>query len=284
MNGAGLVLEGGGMRGVYTAGVLDSFAEQNLYFPYIIGVSAGACMAASYLSRQIGRNREVNVGMISDPRYLSWRNYWRNRELFGMDFVFDEIPNVLIPYDYEAFMASLEQFVIGTTDCETGEPVYYDRSLDSEYDLLTLLRASSSLPFIAPIVEYGGKKLLDGGIVDPIPIRKAEQDGYRRNVVILTRNADYRKSPNRFAWMARRAYGKYPKLIEAMQRRHDVYNATLEHIQRQEERGEVFVIRPQQQLTVGRMERNPAKLDALYNQGCEDGQQVLSELRAWLER
>lgn len=278
----GLVLEGGGMRGVYTAGVLEYFSEQNLYFPYTVGVSAGACMAASYLSRQRGRNRTVNVEWVSDPRYISWSNFWRRRELFGMDFIFDEIPNVHVPFDYDAFFASKEEFVIGTTDCHTGQPVYYKKS-EIGRDVLQVLRASSSLPFIAPIVPYGGRELLDGGISDPIPLRQAESDGYKRNVLILTRNADYRKSRNRFSWIVRKAYGRYPAFVDTMMRRHDIYNGTLRYIEEQERSGNAFVIRPTRPIDVGRMERKPEKLDALYMQGYEDAKASMAALRNWAE-
>lgn len=283
MSSIGLVLEGGGMRGVYTAGVLEYFAEHDLYFPYLIGVSAGACMAVSYLSRQRGRNRIVNVDYVSDPRYLSWRNLWRKGQLFGMDFIFDEIPNSLVPFDYDAFGRSAEELVVGTTDCETGRPVYY-RKTDPGTDMLPVLRASSSLPFIAPIVEYGGKRLLDGGISDPIPVRKSESDGNERNVVILTRNADYRKSPAGFPWLLRRAYRRYPAFVETMLRRHEVYNGTLDYIEEQEHNGNAFVIRPSQPLVVGRMERDPKKLGALYEQGYEDAKRLDSSLREWMAR
>ncbi|RAP74708.1 patatin family protein [Paenibacillus montanisoli] len=283
MESIGLVLEGGGMRGVYTAGVLDYFTEQNLYLPYTVGVSAGACMAASYLSRQLGRNRVVNVNWVSDPRYISWKNYWRKRELFGMDFIFDEIPNALVPFDYEAFEASKEQFVIGTTDCDTGETIFYNR-FEEGFDLLTVLRASSSLPFIAPIVQYGGRNLLDGGISDPIPLRKAESDGHKRNVIVLTRDAGYRKSRNRFSLLIRRAYRNYPEFVNVMLRRHTIYNETLAYIDEQERNGNLFVIRPQLPLTVGRMERDSAKLDALYLQGYEDAKRLMPELQTWMKR
>ncbi|WP_127531342.1 patatin-like phospholipase family protein [Paenibacillus kobensis] len=281
MEGIGLVLEGGGMRGIYTAGVLQYFAEQQIYFPYTIGMSAGACMGISYLSRQLGRNRTVNVNWISDPRYISWRNYLTRGELFGMDFIFDEIPNKLVPFDYETFQNSPEEFVIGTTDCDTGETVYYRKSEDG-FDMPTVLRASSSLPFIASIVEYGGRRLLDGGISDPIPIRQSEKDGNRRNVVVLTRNEDYRKSRNKFGWFVKRAYRKFPKFVQIMLTRHNIYNGTLDYVAEQEEKGAAFVIRPSQPMKVGRMERNPARLDELYMQGYEDAKQLMPKLLTWM--
>lgn len=279
MKQTGLVLEGGGMRGVYTAGVLEFFMEQNLFFPYVIGVSAGACHAASYLSRQPGRNRQVNIGFIKDPRYISWRNYWKHREFFGMDFIFDEIPTNHVPFDFDTFLNKNERFVVGTTDCLTGEPVYYD---DYDRDILTVIRASSSLPFIAPIVEYRGKRLLDGGISDPIPIKKAQQDGMTKNVVVLTRNVDYQKKKSNMLWMAKRSYRDYPGLLQALERRYRVYNETVAYLEKEEEKGNIFIIRPEQPLSVGRMERNPVKLEGLYQQGYEEAKANYDQLIKWL--
>ncbi|XID92207.1 patatin family protein [Paenibacillaceae bacterium WGS1546] len=281
MENIGLVLEGGGMRAAYTAGVLEAFAENELYFPYTIGVSAGACMAASYLSRQRGRNKKVNIDLASDPRYLSWKNWVKHRQLFGMDFIFDEIPRSLVPFDFDAFAAGREELVVGTTDCETGQAVYHYKSKPG-FDVLPALRASSSLPLVAPIVEYGGRLLMDGGIADPIPLRRAEGDGCARNVLVLTRNAGYRKKSTRFPWLLRRMYGKYPEFVNTMLGRHEVYNDTLAYIERREQEGAAFVIRPQAKLEVGRMETNPVKLQALYDQGHGDAMRLLPALRDWL--
>lgn len=280
MESIGLVLEGGGMRAVYTAGVLEYFMEQKLYFPYTIGVSAGACVATSYLARQAGRNKIVNVDMVTDKRYISWSNYFRSGQMFGMDFIFDEIPNKLVPFDYEALQNCEEEFVAATTDVVTGETIYYRKS-DPHFDLLKVLRASSSLPFIAPIVAFDGRQLLDGGISDPIPVKQAQRDGYKRNVVVLTRDIGYRKSANRFGWFVRRKFAKFPEFVKIMLRRHRIYNEQVAYIREQEAKGELFVIRPQRPLEVGRMEKNSAKLDALYWQGYEDAKRLLSKLRAW---
>ncbi|MFB9274202.1 patatin-like phospholipase family protein [Cohnella cellulosilytica] len=283
MEKIGLVLEGGGMRTAYTAGVLEFFAERDLYFPYTIGVSAGACLAISYLSRQRGRNKVVNIDWVSDPRYLSVRNWIRDRQLFGMDFIFDEIPNTLVPFDFDAFAASEEELVVATTDCRTGEAVYHYKSAPG-FDVLRALRASSSLPFIAPVVDYGGVPMLDGGIADPIPLRQAERDGCARNLLVLTRNEGYRKSPNRFSWLLRAAYGKYPEFVATMLRRHEVYNEAVAYAQKRASEGAAFVIRPSLPLEVGRMERNPAKLQILYDRGYEDARALLPSLREWLAR
>jgi predicted patatin/cPLA2 family phospholipase len=280
MTDTGLVLEGGGMRGLYTAGVLEYFMDQDLYFPYVIGVSAGACMGASYLSRQAGRNKEVNLGYIGDKRYLSFSNYIKKRELFGMDFLFDEIPNKLVPFDMDTFINSPEKFVIVTTDCETGEPVYFEKEHHSE-NLTKLLRASSSLPFVAPSVEYMNQQLLDGGIVDPIPIKKAENDGYRKNVIVLTKpEGYYKKPPGKLSSIFK--YKRHPKINDRLTVRYKHYNETLEYIQRQEELGNLFVIRPSVEMPVGRVERNKERLERLYELGWKDAKEQFDKLQNFL--
>lgn len=273
----GLVLEGGGMRGVYTAGILEYFLEQDIEFPYVIGVSAGASMAASYLSKQKDRNRKVNIEYITDKRYISWRNYFKEKQLFGMDFIFGEIPNKLVPYHYDEFYANPADLVIGATDVLTGEPIYYKKE-DYGKDVLTLLRASSSLPFIAPEVHYQDKILLDGGISDSIPIRKAQADGFRKNIVVLTRNAGYEKKPSKFHFWVRRKYPNYPGLQLALQNRYKMYNETIHYIDEEERKGNVIVIRPEQPLEVGRMEKDPRKLEKLYHQGFEDAKKFKDQI------
>lgn len=282
MTSAGLVLEGGGMRGVYTAGALEFFADANLYFPLNVGVSAGACNALSYLSRQKGRNQIVNIDFMNDSRYLSFRNYVRNRELFGMDFIFDEIPNRLVPFDYEAFAASPEELIVGATDVVTGQPAYFAKS-DPNFQVAEVVRASSSLPFIASVVPYQGRLLMDGGISDPIPIRKAESLGFSKNVVILTQHHGYMKKPNQFSWIVRRKYRDYPQFIDTILQRHRFYNEMLSYLDEQERRGSVFIIQPQSPLIVSRMERNPSKLRAVYLQGYEDAKRLYPALTTWLE-
>ncbi|MBM7654769.1 patatin-like phospholipase family protein [Neobacillus cucumis] len=279
----GLVLEGGGMRGVYTAGILEYFLEQDLFFPYVIGVSAGACNAASYLSKQKGRNKTVTVDYASDPRYISWRNYFKNRQFFGMDFIFDEIPNQHVPYHYDVFYNSPSEFVVGTTDCLTGMPVYFKKQ-DYGQELLTVLRASSSLPFIAPEIRYQDKILLDGGISDPIPIKKAQQDGYKKNIVILTRNKGYLKKPSKFHFLVDRKYPNYKGLQQSLRMRYCLYNDTIDYLEKEETAGNVLIIRPSEPLKVGRMERNPQRLGELYNQGYSDAKESMTKIISYIER
>ncbi|MEH7354474.1 patatin family protein [Neobacillus drentensis] len=273
----GLVLEGGGMRGVYTAGILEYFLERDLYFPYVIGVSAGACNAASYLSKQKGRNKTVTIEYASDPRYISWKNYFKNRQFFGMDFIFDEIPNKYVPYHYDVFYNNPSEFVVGTTDCLTGEPVYLKKQ-DYEKDLLTILRASSSLPFIAPEILFKDKILLDGGISDPIPIKKAQKDGFKKNIVILTRNKGYLKKSSKFHFLVNRKYPEYKGLQHSLRKRYQIYNDTVAYLEDEEKAGNALIIRPTQPLKVGRMERNPKRLEDLYNQGYKDAKNSMSSI------
>lgn len=282
MNGVGLVLEGGGMRGVYTAGVLEFFMEKELYFPYVIGVSAGACNAASYISRQRGRNKIVTIDYSQDERYLSVKNLIREKSLFGMKFIFEEIPQRLERFDFETFEQSPQKFVIGTTHCRTGKPQYFEKSACQ--DALAVCRASSSLPFVAPIVEIEGHPLLDGGIVDPIPIKKSIADGNHRNVLILTREKVYRKSPPKGKWVIKQRYRKYPQLAEAIVNRYKVYNETLGYIEKLEESGQVFVIRPAEMPQVDRIEKDYQKLMDLYDKGYEDAERQYESLKAWMDQ
>ena len=281
MKNIGLVLEGGGMRGLYTAGVLEYFLEKQLFFPYVIGVSAGACMAATYLSRQKGRNKKVNTSLVKDPRYLSLRNLVFKRQLFGMDFLFDDIPNRVVPFDYDTFNQGKERFLVGTTCCHTGKAVFFDKEEHSK-NILQIIRASSSLPFVAPPVSYHGKLLLDGGLVDPIPIKKSQQDGNIKNVVVMTKAEDYRKKPSKFASLAKITYRSYPAIYDLLQNRHEVYNETLAYIEEEEQQGRTFVMKPSIELPVGRIERNEKNLIALYELGYNDAKEKWTSLNQFL--
>jgi predicted patatin/cPLA2 family phospholipase len=252
---AGLVLEGGGMRGVYTAGVLEFFMENELYFPYIIGVSAGACNAASYISRQPGRNQDVTIGFVDHPDYISYKNLFYKKELFGMNLIFDKIPNELVPFDFDRFSLAKEKFVIGTTDCITGETVYYEKDQYVK-DFLTIIRASSSLPFMAPSIQFDGRVLMDGGISDPIPIKKSIADKVKKNVIILTKSKGYRKRKSSFTGVTNYFYKDYPGLNHQLENRYKLYNETLDYIEQLEAEGKVFVIRPETDCKVRRVERN----------------------------
>jgi predicted patatin/cPLA2 family phospholipase len=277
MNNIGLVLEGGGMRGVFSSGVMEYFLENNLFFPYIIGVSAGACNASSYLSRQRGRNEQVNIKFADDPRYLSLRNLLFHGNLFGMNFIFHEIPEKLIPFDFDTFLNIKEKFIIVATDCETGKPVYFNNSTTKE-EYIEILKASSSLPYVSPFIKYNGRILLDGAISDSIPIQKSIEDGNSRNIVILTRNKGYRKQPLRLSRLASLKYRKYPNLIKALENRYKIYNNTMDFIEKLEEKGEILVIRPVQPLLVGRVEKDKNKLYELFKHGYEEGKRNYNKI------
>ncbi|WP_242143036.1 MULTISPECIES: patatin family protein [unclassified Bacillus cereus group] len=283
MKNIGLVLEGGGMKGLYTAGVLEYFMENALFFPYVVGVSAGACMGATYLSRQKGRNKKVNTELVCDHRYISYRNFIKKRELFGMDFLFDEVPNKLVPFDFQTFMNANEQFVIGTTDCESGHALYYNKH-EHGNDILKIIRASSSVPFIAPAVDYDGKKLLDGGMIDPIPVRKAQEDGFRKNVVIMTKPAEYRKHPNLFSKMAKFLYRSYPKVANLLAEHYQLYNDTISYMNSPQQNDNFFIIQPSLHLPVSGIERNKEKLIHLYNLGYDDAKSHYKQLLNWIEK
>lgn len=279
MYNVGLVLEGGGMRGLYTAGALEFFLEKGIEFGYIIGVSAGACNAVSYISRQKGRNKIVNTKFINDWRFAGLRNFILKGSLFGMDFIFNEIPNRLVPFDYDTFFKSPVNFKITATDCKTGRPVYFDKN---DFDRnMTVLRASCSLPLVSPMVDYGGYSLLDGGIADPLPIHKAVADGCHNNIVILTRNKGYKKEPVNFLeqLLYKVKYHNYPELVKTIMKKHTIYDEALDYIEYLEKKGQAVVIRPTRELTVGRYEKNADKLLDLHHQGYEDASASFEKIK-----
>jgi predicted patatin/cPLA2 family phospholipase len=281
LNKTGLVLEGGGLRGVYTSGVLRFFMERNLYFPYVIGVSMGACNAANYLSRQIGRNRIVNIQFVRDRRYLSLWRLLRRGELFGMDFIFDTIPNQLVPFDFQRFARAEEKFWIVATDCFSGDPVYFEKSaLGPEF--MKVLQASCSLPFIQKPVPLEGRLLMDGGIADAVPIEKSLADGNERHVLVLTRPQGYRKKPFPAPRLARLFYPRFPGLCRALASRHERYNRAMECIDTLERKGSAFVIRPGSDLGVGRVERHPDRLHGIFEQGYADARASWAALETFL--
>ncbi|MEA3487577.1 MAG: patatin family protein [Thermodesulfobacteriota bacterium] len=281
LKNSALILEGGGLRGVYTSGALRFFMDQGLFFPYVIGVSMGACNAANYVSRQPERNRIVNIGFVNDSRYLSYLRLLAGGELFGMKFIFDTIPNSLIPFDYQTFRESDTKCITVVTNCKTGEPLYFDKSELGE-DYLSILQASTCLPFISKPVQYNGQILMDGGISDSIPIRKSIGDGKRKNVLILTQPKGYRKKQSRLNGFARMRYPRFPGLCEALANRYIRYNETMDFIDALEQQSEVFIIRPRSALPAGRIERNKNKLYATYDQGYLDASESYEELCRYL--
>jgi len=267
-----LVLEGGGLRGVYTSGVLQFLMERQHYFGYVIGVSMGACNAANYISRQPLRNRIVNIRYVNDRRYLSYRRLLTKGELFGMDFIFDTVPNHLVPFDYDTFRYNPQRCVVTVTDCVSGEAVYYEKA-DLGAGYLKVLQAACSLPFVAHPVEYEGRTLMDGGLSDPIPLAKSMRDGNRKHVLILTQPKGYRKKPSGLAnLLVRLRYPRFKGMQQALARRAARYNQTLEWIETLADAGQILLLRPRSPLVAGRIERNKENLYATYDQGYADAE------------
>jgi len=276
----GLVLEGGGMRGLFTAGVLDFFIDEGIEFPYVIGVSAGVCHGVSYVTRQRGRTRAINIDNIGDRRYVSLRNLLRTGSMFGMDFIFEEIPNTLYPFDFNAFNTSKTEFVSGVTDIRTGKPVYFGS--EKREAINRVARASSAIPVFSPVVGFEGGLYLDGGTSDPIPVRKALEDGCEKTVVVLTRDRGFLRAPEKFRTVYRHMYRKYPEMVRCMDERHKVYNETREFLSAVEAEGRAFVIMPEKPVEIGRFERDKAKLQALYEQGYETAAKCRGRLKEFL--
>jgi predicted patatin/cPLA2 family phospholipase len=283
LENAALVLEGGGLRGTFTSGVLRRFVDDKLYFAYVIGVSMGACNAANYLSLQPERNRLVNTRYVRDSRYISYRRLFTGGDLFGMDFIFREIPSRLIPFDLETFLANPMRCVTVVTDCVTGQPLYCEKS-ELGTDYLTMLKASSSLPLIAKPVEYKGRFFMDGGLADSVPVRHAAADGWKKQVVVLTRPKGYRKKPSRLPSFLFRGYRKFPGLLACLKNRYRNYNETMDYIEECEGRGEIFVIRPETDPPAGRVERNVAKIYMTYDQGYAAANACFGRLMDYLRK
>ncbi len=277
----GLVLEGGGMRGMYSIGILDHFLESGITFDYVIGVSAGACNGVSFVSKQKGRSHRINTKYIGDKRYLSISNFFKEGSLFGMDFLFKDIPELLDPFDYDTFMQTHTECVVGVTDIETGRPAYFDKN--DLYNDTTAIRASSAIPCFSPIVSYRGRKYLDGGTADPIPFKKALADGCDRLVVISTRDRNYRKTPQKMRTAYHALYRKYPALCEVMDRRHIIYNRTLDDLHKLEAEGKVIMLAPEKPLAIDRFEKDLARLEAAARLGRSDAMAIDGKLRDFLE-
>jgi len=279
---AGLVLEGGGMKGVYSSGVLDFFLDKELEFSSCYGVSAGACSLCSFLSKQRGRAYDVTVDYLEDKNYCSFYSLIRTGDLFGADMCYRQIPDVLNPYDHETFYKYQGKFYSVVTNIETGKAEYIlmkDLKKDIE-----AIRASASLPLVSRNVPWEGKLFLDGGISDAIPLKRSQEDGNIKNVVIMTKEADYRRKPSSAIGLIKLCYKKYPKVYELMRDRHLAYNETLDFISEQEKLGNTFVIRPKQKSDVSRIEKDKVKLKALYEEGYEDAKACYEELVAFLEK
>ena len=270
---SGLILEGGGMRGVFTCGVLDCLMDKDLRFPYTIGVSAGACNGLSYISRQRGRAKFSNIDLLKKYNYIGIKHLLKKGNIMDFDLLFHTFPEEIIPYDYEVLATTEQRFEMVTTSCKTGKACYYEETKNPER-VIDIVKASSSLPFVCPIAYIDGEPMLDGGIADSIPIMRARELGYDNNVVVLTRNKGYRKTEKDMKYVSL-FYKEYPAMQEAIRNRNKMYNEQISMIEAMEERGEIIVIRPLKPIEVDRMERDSKKLLALYEEGYEVASQTL---------
>lgn len=268
----GLVLEGGGMRGVFTSGVLDAFMKHDLYFRYVVAVSAGACNGLSYMSRQPRRARLSNIDMLAKYDYIGLRHLVTQGCIFDPELLYERFPNKIVPFDYDTYFRNPAVFEMAVTNCHTGRVEYLSEHSGNRQRLIDICRASSSLPYVSKIVEVDGQPYLDGGIIDSVPVERAISQGHERNVVIMTRNRGYRHT-SRDLKIPKYVYRNYPRLRVALSHRVAVYNAQLELVERMEDEGRIAVIRPLRPMNVGRMEKDVQKLEALYEEGFRLGEE-----------
>lgn len=271
-NNTALVLEGGGLRGVFTCGVLDSFMDNGIRFPFTVGVSAGACNGLSYMSGQRGRAKASNIDLMDKYHYVGFRYLFTQKCIMDFKLLFEDFPEKIIPYDYDAYFSNPDRFVMVTTNCITGKAEYLEEKSSPER-IIEIVRASSSLPFVSPIAYVDGIPMLDGGIADSIPVEYAMKQGYDKLVVVLTRNRGYRKKAGSML-LARAIYRKYPALQKALSERNAAYNRTMDLIERLEDEGRITVIRPLKPVDVGRMEKDTDKLRALYQEGFDLAERI----------
>lgn len=279
----GLVLEGGAMRGIFTAGVMDVMMENGICYDGAIGVSAGAAFGCNYKSKQIGRVIRYNKRFCSDRRFSGLGCLIRTGDIFSKDFAYGEVPLKLDPFDFDTYEKNPMEFHVVCTDVETGRAVYHEYMgmADHGFDWI---RASASMPVVSRIVDIDGRLLLDGGISDSIPVRYFQSISYDRNVIVLTRPRDYRKGSNKLMPIIRRMYRKYPDFVRTMEERHLVYNETLEYIEEQERAGNVYVISPEAPLEIGKVEKDPDKLEEIYRIGRKAGLKHVEEIKEFLDK
>lgn len=276
-NKIGLVLEGGGHRGIYTAGVLDTFAENKISFDGIMGVSAGCVHGASFLSGQIGRSIRYTTKYCDNSNYMGIGSLITTGNFFNEKFCYYDLPQTLDPFDNDSFDKNQTQFFAVCTDVKTGSAIYHEcETLKGEK--IKWLQASASMPLVSKIIKIEDNLLLDGGIADSIPIKKMQELGFEKNIVILTQEAGYRKNPNSLLPIIKLVYKKYPKLIEAIKNRHIIYNQQLEFLEEQEKLGNVIIIRPSEKPTASRTEKDKEKILETYNLGKKDALSVLKKI------
>lgn len=278
----GLIMEGGAMRGMFTCGIIDVFLEEKIEFDGAAGISAGAVFGCNLKSKQIGRGIRYNKKYCNDWRYCSIKSLIKTGDLYGVDFCYHQIPDILDPFDRKIFSENPMEFYAAATDVVTGENLYH-RCTDGGVNDMTWLRASASMPLASGTVEVDGHELLDGGICEAVPYDFMISEGYDRNVLIMTQPKGYRKTKFKLLPLLRIKMRKYPKIIEAMSVRHERYNKQMEKIDAEEEKGEILVIRPPESLGVRRAENNPNELERVYQIGRREAYKRLEEIRVFIK-
>lgn len=277
-----MVLEGGGMRGVYTAGVLDVFMENKIKVDGVVGVSAGAVFGCNYKSGQIGRTIRYNKKYCKDPRYASVKSLLTTGDLFGTEFCYHELPNKLDIFDAAAYRKNPVEFYVTSTDIHTGRPIYH-LCMEGDNEDIKWMQSSASMPLVSKVVSIDGYDMLDGGISDSIPINWFRTIGFEKNIVVLTRPSGYRKKKSKGNFLFRAILGKYPMLVDAMEKRYLKYNETLDKLEALEEKEEVILISPSQKIQVGRVEKDPEKLQVMYDLGRHDATMKLEQIKCFVE-
>ncbi|WP_278701327.1 patatin-like phospholipase family protein [Phocaeicola sartorii] len=272
----GLVLEGGGLRGAFTIGVLDAFMKRKVYFPYVIGVSAGANIGLSYIARQYGRAFHCNIELLKKYNYVGLKHFFRGKGYINLEYLLRTYPQQFFPFDFEAYRRAKERFVMVTSNCLTGEAEYWEEK-NNEYHLMNICQASCSLPVMCPVRYLNGIPMTDGGVCDSIPILHAINEGLKNNVVILTQNKGYRKPQKKF-YLPRFVLNKYPAIRKKISLRYKLYNEELDYVEELERKGIVHIIRPQRKLEVTRTTTNFAKLERLYQEGFYEGVKFLDDI------
>lgn len=277
-----LVLQGGGIRGAYTAGVLDVLMEHNFWSDYVLGVSAGAMNGMNYVSKQIGRSKSILVELSSNKKIYSLKNILKSGSIYNFDYLFNGIKEVIVPFDYEKFNENKMRYIVCATNLETGYPIYFEKGCD-EYDIDCAIKASASLPLVSKPVFVGGIPCLDGGVSAAIPLKKAMEDGNKKIVVVMTRDASFRKDENQknHLSIARRKYRNYPHFLEAYKNQNSLYNNCLTYVSECEREGAVFVIRPNSPIAIDDV-RDKEKIISLYEKGRNDCLNLLKKLEVYL--
>ncbi len=271
------------MRGAFTAGILDFFLENEIKFPYVIGVSAGANNGANFIAEQYERSKRIFIQHSQDKRYMGLNRVVKEKSYIGMKFLFHDLPYDIDPFDFDTFASSDTEFKTVVTECKTGMPAYLShKDYDPEFFIRKVLRASSSLPLLCPPVYINGKCYLDGGISDSIPIRKAIADGYQNNILILTRDKSYRKKPSKLQRVLKFKYRKYPNLVEIIQKRHIRYNEKLNYIEKLEYKDQIFVFRPEEEIDIKVLENDPEQMLNLYKRGYNLASEKYDMMDKWL--